>query len=242
MKIQKTKNYNMFKNHESNRAADPNNLRRLKQSIMSNNMLEFRPILVDKDMNIIDGHHRWLVAKELDLDIFYQVKEDATHVDIAELNSNLKQWDKTEFCDYYCSLGVDDYRKLRDFAKKHSMSISEAGNLLNTNCLKTKKFFNEGKFKFPDKDRIFEIEQLLAKVDDTVHVLKSIIFGNNKFVTQLRVRTALMSFLVNPEVDIKVFHKKLQYKCDTIGPRANVSGYFIMFRDIYNWKNSNPIA
>ncbi len=117
-KIQSTKDYDMFKKHENNRDIDSGNLRRIMASIQTQNMLEFRPILVDSKMRIIDGQHRLEAAKKLDVEVFYQINEESSHEDIALLNSAQKRWYTQDYMNYYASLGKSAYAKLLDYSKK----------------------------------------------------------------------------------------------------------------------------
>jgi len=75
----KTKDYSIFKKHESNRGIDQNNLKKIVNSIKAEDLLAFRPILVDAQMRVIDGQHRLEAARLLDLDVYYQRKEEAIH-------------------------------------------------------------------------------------------------------------------------------------------------------------------
>jgi hypothetical protein len=78
MQLLKTSDHGIFKKCPTNRPIDPTNLRHIKASLMINNMLEFRPIMVNKNMEVIDGQHRLEAAKELGLEVFYQINE-STH-------------------------------------------------------------------------------------------------------------------------------------------------------------------
>ena len=62
MSLEKTKNYEIFKIMDCNRELSAANLQKLIGSIKSRNLLEFRPIIVNSKMEIIDGQHRLAAA------------------------------------------------------------------------------------------------------------------------------------------------------------------------------------
>lgn len=124
--IKKTTNYDLFKFHENNRKISAANLSNIKRSIGINNLLEFRPIFVNKYMEIIDGQHRFLAAKELEVPIFYQVNEEATEEDIVLLNANQKRWLCDDYVNYYASKGHEGYVQILKFSQQNHINIGSA--------------------------------------------------------------------------------------------------------------------
>ncbi|MEK6878376.1 MAG: ParB/Srx family N-terminal domain-containing protein, partial [Nanoarchaeota archaeon] len=73
MKIEKTTDYKMFKKLKGNRNIYKPHLNGLIQSIQEENLLQYNPITINSDMEIVDGQHRLEAAKILKLDIYYLV-------------------------------------------------------------------------------------------------------------------------------------------------------------------------
>lgn len=71
--MKETKDYNIFKKHPNNREIFHANLEKIKRSIQIKNLLEYRPIIVDKKMQVIDGQHRLEAARQLGVPIYYQM-------------------------------------------------------------------------------------------------------------------------------------------------------------------------
>lgn len=67
--INKTKNYDQFKTTNLNRekGIDRNRVEWLKNQIQRRNLLDMCPIIVNSNMEIIQGQHRWLLQKNLGL-------------------------------------------------------------------------------------------------------------------------------------------------------------------------------
>jgi ParB/Sulfiredoxin domain len=239
--IKKTKDYSIFNYHESNRTIDPANLKRIISSIKTLNLLEFRPILVDKQMHIIDGQHRFEAAKQLGLEVYYQVNKDATHEDIVLLNANQKRWTVENYADYYASRGNEHYQKLKDFAEKRNLPVASTLTLVRTGNEHSYKKFRYGGFKFLEEEEIQLIDDLLDKVTKSKETMSRYIIANSKCIKSRKLTSALLQLLKNPGCDFDTFISKLTYKADAIKPCSDTYAYYCMLRDIYNWKNQNPI-
>jgi len=122
--IQKTKKYDIFKFREDNRQKiDENHVKRLIESIKNRNLLEFRPIMLNSDYEVIDGQHRLLAAKELNIEIFYEIHKDLKSGDIIELNV-AKTWQMEDYLNYYVKNGHKEYQNFDAFLKKNNLSIN----------------------------------------------------------------------------------------------------------------------
>lgn len=68
-----TRDYSIFKKLPGNREVSIES--GLIDSMQSNGYLKQYPILVDSEMRIIDGQHRLIAAKELNLPVSYELVE-----------------------------------------------------------------------------------------------------------------------------------------------------------------------
>lgn len=240
-KILSTKDYSIFKKHENNRDISSANLKKLVFSIKTQNMLQFRPILVDSSMYVIDGQHRLEAAKELGLEVYYQINEQASHEDIVILNNNQKPWEIDDYVKYYISRGNQDYRKLQELSVLRSMTINELMKFYGQGARTTANDLKAGMLKYftPEQEQnIFNVWNNLNKV---IELLQRYLINNTKVLNSKKLRQGLMNFLNNPQVDMEVFMQKLSYKSESVRPCVDSYSYYCMFRDIYNWKNQNPI-
>lgn len=69
--VKKSFNYDMFKKIEWNRSVDKGNFTKLLKENREKFQLHRFPILVTKDFKIVDGQHRFEVAKEIGSPIYY---------------------------------------------------------------------------------------------------------------------------------------------------------------------------
>jgi len=111
----KTKNYQMFKIVSSNRDVDTFHVKRLVESIKKLNLLEANPIIVNKNMEVIDGQHRLEAAKILFEDIYWvEVDAKNTSEAIVSLNSSQKNWVLEDYIRHYAKLGLSNYQRIID--------------------------------------------------------------------------------------------------------------------------------
>jgi hypothetical protein len=116
--------YNKFHMVKGNRTLDMNKIKKILADIdRGTNLLKYCPILCvekNKKLEIVDGQHRFVVAKKIKSPIYYIIGESLSLYDIARMNSNTEKWKARDFINCYKELGNDNYVKLEkllsDFA------------------------------------------------------------------------------------------------------------------------------
>jgi ParB-like nuclease domain len=238
--IQKTTDYNLFKKMIHNRDIDTQNLNRIIHSIKARNLLEFRPILVNSSMEVVDGQHRLEAAKLLQLPIYYQIEKSIETEDVLLLNANQKRWSLGDYINFHISQGNTEYEKIRQFCLKNEIteqffiSIARGASQTKRNAARN------GKLSYPPEEDIKKIETLLTNMKKVITYLQGIMIKKEAFIGAHKFKQALMAFLRNEEVDVDVLLNKLTIKLDCIHKCADTFGYFSMLKDIYNWKNKEP--
>jgi hypothetical protein len=128
--------YNKFNMIKGNREIDVLKIKRILSDInRGTNLLKFCPILViekNKKLDIIDGQHRFIVAKKIKSPVYYIMAEALSLYDIARMNSNTEKWKAKDFINCYVELGNDNYKKLESFLKQFDgIPVSHAIRLLS---------------------------------------------------------------------------------------------------------------
>lgn len=128
--------YNKFHMIRGNRSLDMNKIKKIMADIdRGTNLLKFCPILcIEKNnkLEIVDGQHRFMVAKKIKSPVFYIMSETLSLYDIARMNSNQEKWKAVDFINCYKELGNKHYICLEEFLKKYpGLSITVAISLLN---------------------------------------------------------------------------------------------------------------
>lgn len=106
-KIESTKDYEKFKFILGNRSVLRTHVNNLIESISQCNLLHVNPIIVNENFHVIDGQHRLLAAKQLDIEIYYMIIEsgDSELNQIHHLNKHSKNWSTKEYVESHAALG-----------------------------------------------------------------------------------------------------------------------------------------
>jgi hypothetical protein len=124
--IQKTTDYSKFKTLKANRVLNQNHLAKLTVSISKRNMLENNPIIVNENMEVIDGQHRLEVAKANHWPIWFTVVTDAGIDEVLEMNTNLRVWKLQDFVDSLIVRGNKEMAYLKEFSQEWNLSLSSS--------------------------------------------------------------------------------------------------------------------
>lgn len=100
--VHKTTDYGQFKYIDSNRTISKNHVQHLVQSFEANpELVQTRPILVNEDMQVIDGQHRLQACATLRVPVYFMVAS-GTNVESAQLmNALQKGWSLIDFARSY---------------------------------------------------------------------------------------------------------------------------------------------
>src|ERR1700687_3948149 len=132
IKIYSTYNYDLFNNHYLNRKPQKRQLEKLRKSMREGNLLPIRPLLVthSNDANfkfdIIDGSHRFLIARELGYKIYYMVVPLLELPMLINLNFAMSMWGNYVYLELYCKLVKEEYLKFQKFIEDFKLDVHEA--------------------------------------------------------------------------------------------------------------------
>ena len=176
-----TNNYALFKFRDDNRKEiSSSHVEKLMRSIEMNNLLNLRPITVNGQMEVIDGQHRLMAAKNLNLPIWYEVREDLSQKDLITLNVS-KSWKYADYLHFYVKNGYEEYIKLNDFITKNQIPISAAVRINAGGRMKRRDIFIGGDFIF--KEETNKCIDQLNDILDLIRYLKT----NVTFITGMRI-------------------------------------------------------
>ncbi len=237
MAVMKTKNYEMFKFRSDNRAViSEAHVNKIAESIRERNLLEFRPICVNGDMEIIDGQNRLLAAKKLGVEIYYEVVKSLTGADMLHLNIN-KQWGTLDFLNYYVKNGYEHYQKFDKFMRDNNLNMKVA---ITIQCGKSHDAlhkFKIGKFEFVDDGASTEI---LDNCWQTTGYIKKV-HGSSAYLLSAKFWTALISVMKHPDFNMRKWMDNLERFSMKIAPKTTLKNYIDMILDVYNWRNTTRI-
>lgn len=246
-KVYMTNDLTIFNQVKGNRPPNPQHIRRLCESIKTNGILQ-NPIIVNEDMDVIDGQHRLLAAKEAKSGVYFIVVAGYKLNEVQILNLNQKNWTKKDFMEGYADMGVVPYIKLRNFTRRNkefnitdclamcSNSVSSSSSSMTQKyryknvVMNQKEVFEEGTWLGKD----FELAQEYA---DKLKMIKPYYQGykRSSFVA------AMIGLFKNENFNFLEFLQKLKKQYKKLEDCTNVSQYRLLIEDIYNYRRKDKI-
>jgi len=235
--IKKSKNYEMFIFRDDNREKiDQTHVRKLMHSIEMRNLLEFRPIVVNEKMEVIDGQHRLLAAKALGIEIYYEIQKNIEITDIIPLNV-AKNWTFSDYLNFYVKNKNEHYVKLKEIMTTYNLSIKIALRICSNDNIETlHSNFRSGNFVFQDKN----IEHDMNLAWDTVNCIRRF-NGYSPYALSGRFWLSMLKLFKHPDFSEKRWRTNMEILVSKFGPKSNIKAFDEMFLEIYNYRNSSKL-
>lgn len=233
VKIATTKNFNQFKTVTGNRQITETHVKRLMASIGRKNLLPFAPILVNENMEVIDGQHRLEAAKLLGLEITYIIAPGARIKDVQLLNAHQKQWTLEDYAESYALQGYEDYQVLKSFYQNQDLPVSIAVWLLTKDSWGGGHMmkFKEGGFTITSMDEAYEVaDKIKMFVEHTTPQVRR----SKGFVRAIRI------LLRTKQVNWERMKDKLEIYAHQLPSYQSSKDYLRAIEDIYNFKQQKP--
>lgn len=106
--ILETTNYDLFKKLGGNRATSISRINKIKNSILNVGYIT-SPILVNENMEIIDGQGRFEALKELEMPIEYIIQKGLNIKECIAMNINQTNWNILDYIQSYADKGNQNY-------------------------------------------------------------------------------------------------------------------------------------
>lgn len=119
--IKVTKNYEKFKKLEGNRITEDKRVEKIKKSILKVGYIT-SPILVNENMEIIDGQGRFEALKQLQLPIEYIVQDNIGIKECVAMNVYQTNWNKKDYIKSYADRGIQSYIYIKDLMEKFNIN------------------------------------------------------------------------------------------------------------------------
>ena len=218
--IKSTIDYKIFNLIDGNRKINKSHISSLKKSILENNLLHLRPILIDKNNNILDGQHRFHAAQELELPLYYIQCDSENYKEIISLNQNQKNWKLINFVEFFSKTFQNEhYKKILFYLNEYKIPLEVFFIYIDYNVKKHKirDDFEKGNFIFKyDEDKIkTHISNWICFHECITQCFKEF----SVMLNQLYFRKALYYFLNSNKINESTFWQKTKdnlvvfYKC-----------------------------
>jgi len=241
MEIFQTSNYSLFKLNESNRQYYTRHVGRFKTALARNNMIKYKPILVNSDMVVFDGKHRLQAAKELGLPVYYIIKPDATDQDMLDLGTQ-KAWSPKDDLHFWIKQGNREYVKFQELMEKYGASLPivlYALPLIKGERTNKSALFHEGALVMPPAHEIEPILEYVysmkKRLEENFPPIQKSFLGSGRFLR------SLISFIRLDGVSKEVFDVNMNERYHQLRACSSAEEYKSIFKLIYNYKNRHPL-
>lgn len=204
-----TNDITKFKFNELNRDINKKHVNELANSIKETGAV-LQPIVIDKDFNLLDGHHRLKAMQILydagvEIIIPYIIREDVDDVTaLITMNANSRTYGSKDFIDLYAKAQDGQCRKLLEIADSVNesavtlLSVISCGSDVGRNKERIKK---DEPIDFEDWDVISDFYEFLETIKPFIHLtiktkqMMFRIYQHDSFKTQLFVRNAKNKYI-----------------------------------------------
>lgn len=244
--VKLTNDLEKFKTVKGNRPANPQHIRRLTESMKNHGVL-MNPIIVNDDFEVIDGQHRLMAAKSINMPIYYIIAKGYHLKEVHALNLNQKNWTKKDFMLGYAEMGIESYIKLKNFAEKNNdFTFNDCISLCSNSSAQTfqmsnkyrasgvrielKEVFEEGTWK----GKNFGLAQDYA---NKIRMIKPFYDGYNRstFVG------TMIGLFQNKKFSLSTFISKLKIQPTVLMDCATREQYRLLIEEIYNYRSRNKV-
>ena len=240
-KVYETYDYDKFHIMEKgNRVI--NHVSAIKKSMQKEFL--FSPIIVNKDMEIVDGQNRFFASKELGKPIYYIIRPEYGINEVRLLNSGAKNWGKRDFIKSYAEEGNEEYQMIFDFMKKfpdfsahiveYILRLSSANTVLGSMDSSKKNAntaMSDGTFKVKDWRKSIKIAEWLMQYKP---------FHKNIY-KRIPFVVAIIKLSRDPQFDNDEVIRKIQQNPRAFVPCVNSEEFIRMIEEIVNFRSRNKI-
>lgn len=151
IEIQKTQDYDLFKEIKGNRTTSKSNVNKLREAIRHNPAsLEYNPILINEKWEVVNGKHRLEAARAEEVPVYFVQVAGLGLKDVQKLNAIAKVWSPLDYAHSYAEIGLTDYRLYVEFKKFYKLNHDILMAYMSLDRFINTTMFREGKFSVPD--------------------------------------------------------------------------------------------
>ena len=226
-------NYTKFTLFDDNRDINDSHVEELIKSMKKSGQL--MPVIVNEDMEVMDGQHRVKACEQLGIPVAYVVNIGGTSKQIALLNNTQKSWKTQDYLKHYSHKNHSnhaEYNKIIKFFKEYKLSFGVGMVLLSKSNNRRRDDkgmmakFKDGTFKIRDLEGAQTIASQLLKFKSFVPNLVGIV----KFCIAF---TKIKSL---PNFNLALSYKQIEKNSNKFDKCINQEDWIEAFVDAYNYK------
>lgn len=233
-KVYQTSDLGQFKFETSNRPIYPKHVEHLVDSIKRDNRLHLKPIVVNKELIILDGQHRLKACEKLGIAIWYVINENP-HQDCIIDDQIQQKWKPKDYLHHFTKREFPEYVKCTQFMYKHDIDFQQIYVCYETSKGESANRFKKGEFIFNDN-----MEKFLLSFSEAQRIIMGM-FNNKSAIRLLLIRKDFVKAMFRFYNEQKNGFDKLinvlpNYISDISEntPKASISAYFNILKGIHN--------
>lgn len=229
IELKQTADYDLFVMNEINRP--PHSLKELLASMVLHGFIPGCAIHVvrtkDGKLKIVQGHHRFLAAKQLGVPLWYIVDEHDLLPLVFEQFSG-SSWVGKDAIGAEVQAGNSHYLQLKEFMEKHKMNLLPAANLLGGESAGSNNRVNKvkaGTFKVVD----------VSHANDVVRITDILRAKGADFATSTAFVCALSMAIRLPAIDLDTLAERAEKYAHVMRKRGTRVEYLEEIETLYNY-------
>lgn len=230
-KIYQSSDYSLLKNINSNRMISPTNYNKLVRSMQEEVLV--MPICVNENMEIIDGQHRYLAAKELGKPFYFYIQEGYKEEQMKRANLVSSNWNKNDFLNMYINQDHPIYKKIKELMDEYGIVISDMikiiASIREDNYREAGLAFEEGTLVITDAD-FMDIQSFLECLS---------LFKDFKQYNRSKFISAYLELYFHASYDHNQMKEKYKKRASQLVPQLTRDGYLTLLANkIYSFGTS----
>jgi hypothetical protein len=230
--ISATEDYSRFVYNKEQRPVDVRHVRNIMESMTTFGFLPSKPVQTyteDKKLVIIDGHHRFVAAKNLGIPIIYIAEPESNCASMSRVNGLQKPWQLKNFLSQYVKRGLTPYIELQKYTDL-GFSIQQAAKMLSGLAAagyggsRVSIELRDGTFKIKTRDKIDIIANFLKDEGTRNHAYRT-----TNFITAFELCLRVTDF------NHEQLTRKLHANPKAITRTATVDQMLDQLEEVYNY-------
>lgn len=228
-----TSNYDQFLRIDANREVNKSHVKTLAESIKEQNLLEANPIIVNSDMEIIDGQHRLEACRLLHIPVPYVVVDNHTSIGtIIRLQVTQRGWKMADYIHAHMAMGKEHYGVILSLSKQYSVPVGTAAYVLSGGGRSTSEKVRNGTFQISNL-------KVAIKTFELMKLIKPFIEKN--VPTDRRVYIVVYRLLLEGKIKEARFIKKFSICPNKLMRLASEQSYLREIENIYNYHAQDSV-
>lgn len=224
--ILQTMDYKKFKKLKGNRNVDPIRVQRIMESIRKVGYIT-SPLIVNENLEVIDGQGRLEALKILGLPVEYIVHDNIGIDECISMNIYQTNWSDRDYIESYASRNFKSYVLLKELMDRYNQNLLILATAINKRLKWDSKMIRTGKLNITEE----QCEEAVKKIE---YAMSFIPFAKRRHGNLTKLLQALIFCYDFKDIDNKRLFEKLTEYMPLMTPYSNLDECFVSIEEVYN--------